>query len=162
MNYSTLLINRKRYITTIKLNHLEQLNAMNDQMHEEIIDALGSAEDDENVRVVIITGVGRALCAGGDLTQGSSEETLIDQEHPEKVRQRLYQPQSIIRLIRRLDKVVIGMINGPAVGIGFDLASACDLRIASEIASFIVGFTRVGLVPATGGNMDASPVNWSV
>jgi len=101
--------------------------------------------------VLIITGAGRAFCPGADLPPGPEGARLIDEQHPELVRIDLRQIQAVTRLVRRMNKVVIAMVNGVAVGAGFDLASACDLRVGSENASFRVGYTRVGLVPGMGG-----------
>jgi 2-(1,2-epoxy-1,2-dihydrophenyl)acetyl-CoA isomerase len=127
------------------------MNALNAQLLEEMRLVLEQADSDEEARVVVITGAGRGFCSGADLSPGPEGERFIDKQHPEVVRLDVRRLQILTRLIRKMNKVVIAMVNGPAVGAGFDLASACDLRIGCENASFRVGFVRLGLVPGTGG-----------
>ncbi len=151
MRYKTLYTEKRGHVSTITLNRPDRLNAMNDQAFKEICHALEQVEKDDKTRVLIITGAGRAFCAGADLTPGPDGERLIDEQHPEVVRLDLRRLQAMTRQVRRMNKVVIAMVNGVAVGVGFDLASACDLRVGSENASFMIGFGRIGLIPGTGG-----------
>jgi 2-(1,2-epoxy-1,2-dihydrophenyl)acetyl-CoA isomerase len=131
-------------IATITLNRPEALNALTVPMKEELLAALRSVERDAAVRVAILTGAGRAFCAGQDL-----HERLQPDAAPlgEELRKR-YNP--IVRAMRGLEKPIIGAINGVAAGAGASLAFACDLRIAAEAATFALAFGRVGLVPDTG------------
>jgi 2-(1,2-epoxy-1,2-dihydrophenyl)acetyl-CoA isomerase len=147
------------WIATITLDRPEVLNAFDRALKEELLAALKQAARDADVRVVILTGAGRAFSAGQDLrerlpadTKGTAEAgdaappappAPLDQELRER-----YNP--IILAIRAMDKPVIAAVNGVAAGAGMSLALACDIRIASEAASFIEVFGRVGLVPDTG------------
>jgi 2-(1,2-epoxy-1,2-dihydrophenyl)acetyl-CoA isomerase len=131
-------------ILTITLDRPDALNAFDRAMKEELLAALKAADRDREVRVVVITGAGRAFCAGQDLKE-RQEPGATDLGTELRAR---YNP--LILAMRRLDKPIIGAINGVAAGAGFSLALACDMRIASESASFIQAFGRVGLVPDSG------------
>jgi len=131
-------------IATITLNRPEALNALTVPMKVDLLAAFRQVERDATVRAVILTGAGRAFCAGQDL-----RERLEPDAAPlgVEVRER-YNP--IIRAMRGLSKPIVGGINGVAAGAGASLAMACDLRIASETATFSLAFGRVGLVPDSG------------
>jgi 2-(1,2-epoxy-1,2-dihydrophenyl)acetyl-CoA isomerase len=131
-------------IATITLDRPDALNSLTVPLKRELLTALGAAARDPDVRAVILTGAGRAFCAGQDL-----RERLEPDAAPLaiEVRER-YNP--IVRAMVELDKPIIGAINGVAAGAGASLAFACDLRIASDDASFVLGFGRVGLVPDSG------------
>ena len=129
---------------TITLNRPDVYNAINRAMHDGLADALREAADPE-VRAVVITGAGRGFCSGQDLREF--------QELPGGVREALeqtYHPN--IRAIRALEKPVIAAINGACAGAGLSLACACDVRIASDQASFVPGFIGIGLIPDAGGS----------
>jgi 2-(1,2-epoxy-1,2-dihydrophenyl)acetyl-CoA isomerase len=131
-------------VLTLTLDRPDVLNALNRQLKEELLIAFTGAASDHGVRVVVLTGAGRAFCAGQDLTE------RLEDGAPDlgtEVRER-YNP--LILAMRGLDKPIIGAINGVAAGAGCSLALACDLRIAAEGASFILSFGRVGLVPDSG------------
>jgi 2-(1,2-epoxy-1,2-dihydrophenyl)acetyl-CoA isomerase len=131
-------------VATITLDRPDALNALNRTMKDELLRAVRAVDKDPTVRAVIVTGTGRAFCAGQDLREpfGGEHPTLADE-----LRER-YAP--LILAIRRLGKPVVGAINGVAAGAGFSLALACDLRIASEAATFVLAFGRIGLVPDSG------------
>jgi 2-(1,2-epoxy-1,2-dihydrophenyl)acetyl-CoA isomerase len=133
-------------VATITLARPEALNALDRPMKAALLAAFRRIERDPTVRAVILTGEGRAFCAGQDLKEpfGGEHPTL-----EEEVRDR-YNP--LILAIRRLPKPVIGAINGVAAGAGCSLALACDLRIAGEGASFVLAFGRIGLVPDSGAS----------
>ena len=131
-------------IATITLDRPDALNALTVPMKRELLAAFRSVAQDATVRVAILTGAGRAFCAGQDLP-----ERLQPDAAPlgDELRER-YNP--IVRAMRGLDKPIVGAINGVAAGAGASLAFACDLRIAADTASFALAFGRVGLVPDTG------------
>jgi len=131
-------------VLTITLNRPEVFNAFNSALHAGLRAALEEAADPA-VRAVVITGAGRGFCAGQDLKEFA--------EMPESIRERLeqtYHPN--IRAIRALPKPVIAAVNGPCAGAGLSLASACDIRIAADNATFVPGFIGIGLVPDSGGS----------
>jgi len=131
-------------VLTITLNRPEVYNAINRALHDALAVALEEAAD-PGVRAVVITGEGRGFCAGQDLREF--------QELPGGVREALeqtYHPN--IRAIRALEKPVIAAVNGACAGAGLSLACACDVRIASDQASFVPGFIGIGLVPDAGGS----------
>jgi 2-(1,2-epoxy-1,2-dihydrophenyl)acetyl-CoA isomerase len=135
---------REGAVLTITLNRPEVFNAFNASLHARLADALSDAAEPE-VRAVVITGAGRGFCAGQDLTE--FREVAND------IRERLestYHPN--IRAIRALEKPVIAAVNGPTAGAGLSLAAACDLRVASDAASFVPGFVGIGLIPDSGGS----------
>jgi 2-(1,2-epoxy-1,2-dihydrophenyl)acetyl-CoA isomerase len=130
-------------VLAITLNRPDVYNAINRAMHDGLAEALVEAADPE-VRAVVITGAGRGFCSGQDLREF--------QELPGGVREaleRTYHPN--IRAIRALEKPVIAAINGACAGAGLSLACACDVRIASDQASFVPGFIGIGLIPDAGG-----------
>ncbi|MBI3750781.1 MAG: enoyl-CoA hydratase/isomerase family protein [Chloroflexi bacterium] len=131
-------------VATVTLDRPAALNALTIPMKQELLAALRSIERDRAVRAVILTGAGRAFCAGQDLRE------RLEPDAPslgEELRER-YNP--IVRAMRGLSKPIIGAINGVAAGAGASLAFACDLRIAAEGASFVLAFGRLGLIPDTG------------
>ncbi|HTC85735.1 MAG TPA: enoyl-CoA hydratase-related protein [Candidatus Acidoferrum sp.] len=131
-------------VATVTLARPDALNALDRAMKTELLAAFRSIERDRAVRAVILTGEGRAFCAGQDLreTFGGADPGLTDE-----VRAR-YNP--LILAIHRCSKPVIAAINGTAAGAGFSLALACDLRIAAEGVSLVLAFGRIGLVPDSG------------
>ncbi len=141
---SEVLTARDGAVLTITLNRPEVFNAFNAALHAALHAALEEASSPE-VRAVVITGAGRGFCSGQDLKEftevaGSIRDTL----------ERTYHPN--IRLIRALEKPVIAAVNGPCAGAGLSLAAACDIRIASDAATFVPGFIGIGLVPDSGGS----------
>jgi 2-(1,2-epoxy-1,2-dihydrophenyl)acetyl-CoA isomerase len=141
---SEVLTERDGAVLTITLNRPEVFNAFNAALHAGLRDGLEQAASPD-VRAVVITGAGRGFCAGQDLKEF--------QEMPESIQERLertYHPN--IRAIRSLEKPVIAAVNGPCAGAGLSLAAACDIRIASDAATFVPGFIGIGLIPDSGGS----------
>jgi 2-(1,2-epoxy-1,2-dihydrophenyl)acetyl-CoA isomerase len=142
-------------VARITFNRPDRLNALNDQMQIEMADAVTLAGSDPNVRVLIITGAGRAFCAGGDLNQlggssdGSGEGWTSD--NADEVRRSFRLAQEMILGVQRCENPVIAMVNGVATGAGLDLACACDIRIGTSRSRFMSACVRIGLFPGFGG-----------
>ncbi|MGZ6312940.1 MAG: enoyl-CoA hydratase-related protein [Candidatus Limnocylindrales bacterium] len=130
-------------VLTLTLDRPEALNALDRTLKRELLAAFRAAAQDGAVRAVVLTGAGRAFCAGQDLREAGLSGAAISRE----VRER-YVP--LILAIARLEKPVLAAVNGVAAGAGLSLALACDLRLASSAASFLCAFGRVGLVPDSG------------
>lgn len=135
-------------VARITLNRPEVLNSFNRQMAGELRDALGAAALDPAIRVVLLTGAGRAFCAGQDLAEAMPRTDAGELDLGHVVRES-YNP--VIRAIREMEKPVVCAVNGVAAGAGANLALACDIVIASSEASFIQSFARIGLIPDSGG-----------
>lgn len=145
MSYETILYTVDNGILTITLNRPDVYNACNEQLTTELQDALARAASDDEVRVVVLTGAGRAFCSGQDLKDapsGGGKRSLADSL------QRRYNP--IIRAMRDLPKPVIAGINGAAAGAGLSLALAADIRIMSTAAKLVEAFIAIALVPDSG------------
>jgi 2-(1,2-epoxy-1,2-dihydrophenyl)acetyl-CoA isomerase len=151
MPFSTILVSLDQGIATITLNRPEKLNAMNELMTAELVQAVDEIAGDDSVRVVVLTGTGRAFCAGADIGRGEGRELVLDESNPENIRRGLNASAPVFSYkLQQLEKPTIAMVNGPAVGAGFGWTEACDIRIGSEKSRFRVAFTTIGLVPGTG------------
>lgn len=135
-------------VATITLNRPDKLNAFTGTMREDLLEALQSCERDDGVRVVVITGAGRAFCAGGDVEYMASLQSTNDVTSFRKL---LDAGRDIVLQIATMPKPVIAAINGVAAGAGCNLALACDYRIASESAKLSESFVKIGLHPDWGG-----------
>ncbi|HXH92499.1 MAG TPA: enoyl-CoA hydratase [Thermoanaerobaculia bacterium] len=135
-------------VTTITLNRPEKLNAFSGTMREDLLAALRTADADPACRVVVITGAGRAFCAGGDVEFMFGLQTEGDVE---RFRKLLDAGRDVVTQIAEMAKPVIASVNGIAAGAGCNLALACDYRIASEAAKFGETFVRIGIHPDWGG-----------
>jgi 2-(1,2-epoxy-1,2-dihydrophenyl)acetyl-CoA isomerase len=133
-------------VGTIILDRPDALNSLDATLKRELLVVLREADRERGARVVVLTGAGRAFCAGQDL-----KERLVPDSTPldVEVRER-YNP--IVLAMRRLSKPIVAAVNGVAAGAGASLAFACDLRIAAESASFVLAFGRIGLVPDSGAS----------
>ena len=135
-------------IATLVMNRPDRLNALNNELAVAVNDALGRIAEDESIRVVVITGAGRAFCAGGDLgALGKGRETGRTQELEPILRAGM---QMVLRM-RTMPQPVIAAVNGAAAGAGMNIALAADIRIAAEEATFGQNFAKVGLFPDYGG-----------
>ena len=137
------LTRRDGAVLAITFNRPEVYNAFNRELHAALQEALSEAAD-ASVRCVVVTGAGKGFCAGQDLKEFGEVSASIDESL-----EQTYHPN--VRLIRSLAKPVIAAVNGPAAGAGLSFACACDLRVASEAATFVPGFIGIGLVPDAGG-----------
>lgn len=146
MGYNSLLLEKQGNISTITLNRPDVFNAFNDEQSYELQDALKAVKKDEETRVVILTGAGKAFCSGQDLKAiaGVEKRSFIESL------QKRYNP--IIREMRNMPKPIICKLNGVAAGAGCSLALASDFIVASENASLIEVFINVGLVLDSGSS----------
>jgi 2-(1,2-epoxy-1,2-dihydrophenyl)acetyl-CoA isomerase len=142
---NSILFEIKNSVAVITLNRPDKLNAFNREMALALQEALDQCEKSISIRCVFITGAGRAFSAGQDLSE------VIDPSGPgmEKILSEHYNP--IVKRIRNLNKPVVAAVNGIAAGAGANIALCCDIVIASESASFIQAFSKIGLIPDSGG-----------
>jgi 2-(1,2-epoxy-1,2-dihydrophenyl)acetyl-CoA isomerase len=147
--YQNIIFNTEGPIATIRLNRPEKLNAFAGSMRDEILEALDVIAADDRLRVLIVTGEGRGFSAGGDIDQ---LRYLRETKDEKGFRALLAKGQKITRVMRALSKPVIAAVNGPCAGAGFSFALGCDVRIASEAASFGASFALIGLHPDWGGS----------
>src|SRR5688500_17525284 len=139
MAYQQIAVARDGGVLTITLNRPDKLNAMTAVMSDELVDVFASARDDE-VRALVVTGAGRGVCAGQDLTE--FEEAYRSGERPD-IREHLTRSyHRLIPLVVETPKPVIAAVNGVAAGAGVSLAAACDIRIAGEDARFTQAFVK--------------------
>jgi enoyl-CoA hydratase/carnithine racemase len=139
-------------IARLTLNRPERLNALSGQLTEEIALAVEwIASGVEDIRCVVVTGAGRAFCAGGDVGGMPGGQQERASRTGEDIRRGFRNAQRMILGIHRLEMPTIAMVNGDAVGAGFDLACVCDLRTMAETARFMVAYRRVALIPGYGG-----------
>jgi enoyl-CoA hydratase/carnithine racemase len=152
MEYKTLIVERQDRIMTVTLNRPERLNSLSADLTQELGDLITQLSlGDEDIRCLVLTGAGRAFCAGGDtggMPGGAGERP---RRTAEDARRGFRSAQRIILGLQRLEIPTIAMVNGDAVGAGFDLACACDLRTAAQTARFMVAYRRIGLIPGWGG-----------
>jgi 2-(1,2-epoxy-1,2-dihydrophenyl)acetyl-CoA isomerase len=134
-------------VATITLNRPEVLNSCNRPMVAELAHAATAAAEDDAVRVVVLTGAGRAFCAGQDLAEAVPPEP----EARPDIGDIVAGYNTLIRALRTMEKPVLAAVNGVAAGAGANIALACDFVVASENASFIQAFAKIGLVPDNGG-----------
>ena len=146
--YEHIQVTEAEGIATITLCRPDRLNTFIGHMRRDLAEALEHAGSDRNVRVVVITGAGRAFCAGGDIAFMAE---LMQRRDAEEFSRILGAGRRVILAIRQMTKPVIAAINGPASGAGCNLALACDLRIAANTATFSQSFAKVGLHPDWGG-----------
>jgi 2-(1,2-epoxy-1,2-dihydrophenyl)acetyl-CoA isomerase len=142
---STLLESHQGGVLTLTLNRPKVFNSFNREMASALQAALDRAEADESVRCIVLTGEGRAFCAGQDLGEitapdGPDMTTIVRESY-----------NATVRRLRAIEKPIIGAVNGVAAGAGANLALNCDLCVANEKASFIQAFSKIGLIPDSGG-----------
>ncbi|MBL7942318.1 MAG: enoyl-CoA hydratase/isomerase family protein [Flavobacteriales bacterium] len=142
---SSILVSRDGALAVLTLNRPEVFNSFNLAMSALLQEELDKCATDDSIRAIVITGQGKAFCAGQDLQE------VTGPENPgfERILSEGYNP--IINRIRKIEKPVIAAVNGVAAGAGANIALACDVVVASEAASFIQAFSKIGLVPDSGG-----------
>ena len=145
---SALLFDLADGVATLTINRPKVLNAFSDEVREAFRERLNALEHDADVRVVVITGTGRAFSAGGDIAnmvelQANNDDSTITR--------RIGVAAEVMAGIRRIRKPVVAAINGPAAGGGLNLALGCDIRLGSTAAVFSQAFVKIGLVPDWGG-----------
>ncbi|MEP3047287.1 MAG: 2-(1,2-epoxy-1,2-dihydrophenyl)acetyl-CoA isomerase PaaG [Roseibium sp.] len=136
-------------VLKLTLNRPDRLNAFNEEMHLALRDHLTAAHNNPAVRTILITGAGRAFCAGQDL---SDRDMRAGAEAPDlgHTLETFYNP--LVRLIRSLNKPVVCAVNGVAAGAGANIALGCDIVFAAQSAKFIQAFSKIGLIPDAGGS----------
>lgn len=148
MSYQNILFEIADGIARLTLNRPDRLNSFNDAMHAEVRDALGQVQGDGSVRVLLLTGAGRGFCAGQDL----SDRRVAPGGAPVDLGSTIeanYRP--LILTLRALPLPVLCAVNGVAAGAGANIALACDIVIAAKSASFVQAFSKIGLLPDSGG-----------
>lgn len=147
MSYQNILFDIKGGVARLTLNRPDRLNSFNTAMHAEVREALGSLKGSD-ARVMVLTGAGRGFCAGQDLNDRAVAPGGAAADLGESV-EKNYKP--LVLALRSLAIPVIAAVNGVAAGAGANIALACDLVIAARSASFVQGFSKLGLVPDSGG-----------
>lgn len=146
MSYENIIYEVSDRVATVTLNRPEAMNSTTDELYREFRAALDQIAADKNVSCAILTGAGRAFCAGADL------KVKRDHLSPIQLRARhRWILKDILEPLYRLEKPIIAAVNGAAAGAGCNIALACDFIVASENATFIQAFAKVGLVPDLGG-----------
>ncbi len=149
MNFENITFTVDAGIARLTLNRPDKLNSFNGAMHAELRAALDSIQNDKSVRVLVLTGAGRAFCAGQDLADPAM--AAVDGRMPDigNVVEASYKP--LVMRLQNLRVPTIAAVNGIAAGAGASVALACDLVIATKSASFLQAFSKIGLIPDTGG-----------
>lgn len=147
MDESPILVNKRQGYRVITLNRPQRLNSFTEDMHHALKAALDDAQADSTCRAMMITGAGRGFCAGQDLNDRLAKpgETIVLGGTLEE----FYNP--LIRKLRDLPFPVVAAVNGVAAGAGANIALACDIVVAAQSATFLQAFSRIGLVPDSGG-----------
>lgn len=148
MAYENIRFASQDGVARLTLNRPDQLNSFNDAMHREVRDALDRVKADASLRVLLLTGAGRAFCAGQDLGDRAVAPGAEPVDLGASI-ERNYRP--LVLALRQLQLPVVCAVNGVAAGAGANIALACDIVIAAKSASFIQAFSKIGLVPDSGG-----------
>ncbi|MBL8269528.1 2-(1,2-epoxy-1,2-dihydrophenyl)acetyl-CoA isomerase PaaG [Steroidobacter sp.] len=148
MSYQTILFEVSGGVARLTLNRADRLNSFNVQMHGEVRDALSTLASNSEARVLVLTGAGRGFCAGQDLGDRAVAPGGQGVDLGDSI-ENYYKP--LVLALRNLPMPVIAAVNGVAAGAGANIALACDLVIATKAASFVQAFSKLGLVPDSGG-----------
>ena len=139
----SILVTKQDGVANLLLNRPDKLNALSEEMYHGIADYCAALDTDDEVRAIILTGAGRAFCAGGDVGSMGGYDVVTGRKRSQKHR------RTVVNLYN-VEKPVIAAVRGPAAGIGFSLALASDLIVASESAYFLAAFKNVGIPPDGG------------
>ena len=152
MVYNTIILEKSEHIARLTLNRPDRLNALNEEMFSELNHALDDVIADKSLRVMILTGAGRAFCASADIKDESrGGDQLLGHKNPFETYQFIRSmPQGVTSKLHNMDIPPICMVNGLAIVDGFDWVLACDIRIGSENSRFMNAFLQMGLVSNTG------------
>ena len=147
MDYQDITCTKEEGIATLTLNRPDRMNAFSPEMIQSIFKVVKDANKDEKVRVLVITGAGRAFCTGSDVSAMAQrfDQFAVEESKSEST------DAGLTILLQRFEKPIIAAINGAAVAGGLDLACACDIRIASDRATFAMVYVRRGMIPTDGG-----------
>jgi len=148
MNYDSIQFKVEGGVAILTLNRPDRLNSFTRAMHLEMRDALARVQADQSVRVLVLTGAGRGFCAGQDLADRAVDPGAPSVDLGASVEE-FYAP--LVLTLKNLPMPVICAVNGVAAGAGANLALACDIVLAAQSASFIEAFSKLGLIPDTGG-----------
>jgi len=148
MTYESIQFKIENGIALLTLSRPDRLNSFTQAMHLEVRDALDKLQADRSVRVLVLTGAGRGFCAGQDLSDRAVDPGAPSVDLGESV-EKFYAP--LVLTLKNLPMPVICAVNGVAAGAGANLALACDIVLAAKSASFIEAFSKLGLIPDTGG-----------
>ncbi|MFP6835832.1 MAG: enoyl-CoA hydratase/isomerase family protein [Pseudomonadales bacterium] len=146
-----ILVEDRGHVRWLTLNRPEAMNSITGQMLYELNEVLKAADDDANVRVIVLTGAGRAFCAGLDLKQAARGEGIGGAGLASAGARHFSTREICTVTLQRIDTPVIAAVNGAAAGYGLDLALGCDMRLMSDKAIFMPGFAKMGVVPESGG-----------
>ena len=149
MDYRNILFEIQQGVAALTLNRPERLNSFNDAMHAELRHVLDRVRDDPQVRCLLLTGAGRGFCAGQDLDERAVDPGAEPPDLGASIENN-YNP--LLRAITKLEKPVVCAVNGVAAGAGANIALSCDIVLAAHSASFIQGFSKIGLIPDCGGS----------
>lgn len=149
---NTVLLEERGAVALVTLNRPQALNSFTRQMHHELWAALDRVEANQAIRALVITGAGRAFCAGADLAEFDFEPgpNLVERADPGPIIEEAFNPTA--RRLQGLRVPTIAAVNGVAAGAGASLAMSCDVAIAAPAASFIQAFSKLGLIPDAGGS----------
>jgi enoyl-CoA hydratase/carnithine racemase len=150
MSYEWIIFEKDEGIATITLNRTDRLNSLIPPMRVEMRTALEDLGADDGVRVMILTGAGRAFCAGADVVTFAERTEMADDEPLRELRLQPVATPRLLEIMRNMDKPSICALNGVAAGAGTALALTCDIIVASDQARFRIAFTRMGTIPADG------------
>jgi enoyl-CoA hydratase/carnithine racemase len=139
------------HVATVTLNRPQKLNAYSEIMVHEVLAALGDARDDDEIRVVIVTGAGRGFCSGGDIGRDFQYPARYRGHRMESMLEMRENMHELVKFLQRFDKPTVAAVNGPAVAGGLTLALSCDFRIAAENARLGDTSLKFALIPDEGG-----------